>query len=263
MPHLKETEQVHASLLEAMTYFHNICEENDIHYSLHGGSLLGAVREKGFIPWDDDIDVSMPRPEFEKFRKVIKEIKLPEEYRYDDITFRSPRLILKKEDAPLVWITVFVFDYISERPAWLKMKIRGIGFFEVICKQPLYFKDKTRAGKYQKGPQYHVYKAIWIIGKLFKQKTKLKWMDIFCKRAFLGNKTLVHRSNDVFDATKLILPVGVLDGYLLVPFEDKEFYIYTGYDTILRSSYGDDYMTPIRFDTSKDDQHQTVRNLLV
>ncbi|HHF6220571.1 TPA: LicD family protein, partial [Haemophilus influenzae] len=53
--------------LNILDYFHALCERHQIHYSLGGGTLIGAIRHKGFIPWDDDIDVYMHRDEYQKF----------------------------------------------------------------------------------------------------------------------------------------------------------------------------------------------------
>lgn len=59
--------------LQLLLKVDQICRTEGIRYSLGGGSLLGAVRHKGFIPWDDDIDVMMPRPDYEKFLIYCKE----------------------------------------------------------------------------------------------------------------------------------------------------------------------------------------------
>lgn len=70
---IKETE------LNILKAFIGICEKHSLRYFMLEGSCLGAVRHKGFIPWDDDVDVGMPRPDFEKFIKTAKK-ELPEKY---------------------------------------------------------------------------------------------------------------------------------------------------------------------------------------
>lgn len=61
---LKEIQDIELDLL---LEYASVCEKEGLRYSLGGGSLLGAVRHKGFIPWDDDVDVMMPRPDYERF----------------------------------------------------------------------------------------------------------------------------------------------------------------------------------------------------
>ena len=63
-------EQIKKIELDILVEFHKICEINNLRYSLSCGTLLGAIRHKGFIPWDDDIDVMMPRDDYEKLMNI-------------------------------------------------------------------------------------------------------------------------------------------------------------------------------------------------
>jgi len=69
--------------LDLMKLFVQICEKHKLRYYMIGGTMLGAVRHKGFIPWDDDMDVGMPRPDYEKFLQIVRS-ELPEGYDFQD-----------------------------------------------------------------------------------------------------------------------------------------------------------------------------------
>jgi lipopolysaccharide cholinephosphotransferase len=63
--------------LDALQYIHDFCQEHDINYSLAYGTLLGAVRHGGYIPWDDDIDIAMMRDDYEKFANEFNKVDGP------------------------------------------------------------------------------------------------------------------------------------------------------------------------------------------
>ena len=59
--------QTQQASLQVLIKFKEICEKEGLRYFLYGGTLIGAIRHKGFIPWDDDLDVLMPRDDYQKF----------------------------------------------------------------------------------------------------------------------------------------------------------------------------------------------------
>ena len=66
---VQELQQVELGILKS---FHNFCEEHGLRYYLGGGTAIGAIRHQGFIPWDDDIDLMMPRPDYMKLVELVK-----------------------------------------------------------------------------------------------------------------------------------------------------------------------------------------------
>ena len=90
--------QIHERGLGMLKYVDEICRREGLTYWLSGGTLLGAVRHKGFIPWDDDVDLMMPRQDYERF------IKLAEKYSNDRYRIVHPRL---EREYAMPWVRVW------------------------------------------------------------------------------------------------------------------------------------------------------------
>ncbi len=80
MKEINSISEVHRILLDIAKAFVAVCDKHHIPYFMIGGTMLGAVRHKGFIPWDDDMDFSIPRPFYQQAINVLKE-ELPSPYR--------------------------------------------------------------------------------------------------------------------------------------------------------------------------------------
>ena len=68
-----QLQQLKETILAIMCEIDKLCSEHDIRYIIVGGTALGAVRHKGFIPWDDDLDIAMPREDYDRFIELSKE----------------------------------------------------------------------------------------------------------------------------------------------------------------------------------------------
>lgn len=117
-------------VLDVLKKFDGICKQHNIKYFLYSGTMLGAVRHKGFIPWDDDVDVIMPRTDYIKFKEICEKEEiapyvLVDAYKTKDYTFTYARFrnsdttyILKGEVANNfcsgIYIDIFCYDYLSK-----------------------------------------------------------------------------------------------------------------------------------------------------
>lgn len=84
---LEEIKQVELGIVKS---FHNFCKKHSLRYYMCGGTLIGAIRHKGFIPWDDDIDLMMPRPDFMKLYELVKEDGMIDKYYKIDCVYSNP-----------------------------------------------------------------------------------------------------------------------------------------------------------------------------
>lgn len=250
-----ELQNIQNNLLSLLKVFHMYCLENNVKYSLHGGTLLGAIREKGFIPWDDDIDITMTRKEYIRFVSLVHKKGLPMGLTLNE---RQPiiKIIMRSSGNLPVWIDIFVWDYISENILLQRMKIYGIMFFQVFIRN-LESLKRTKAHAVYTGLSLFTMKLIVLIGCPFSYDLKLKWMKRFFEMLG-GHHTLVHRANDQLCGINLILPADIMDSYILVPFEDGEFYVSSKYKQILESTYGKDYMIPQYIEFNHNDSREDL-----
>ena len=134
----KITKQLQEVELEIFKHFLCICKQENLHYFLIGGTLLGAVRHKGFIPWDDDIDVGMPRSDYDKFISCAQKHLPPHyflqthqtdsEYPYPFAKIRDNRTLYKEQLLDKlninhgIWIDIFPLDFCAAHHKWFDIK---------------------------------------------------------------------------------------------------------------------------------------------
>lgn len=257
MPHNLETLQIHEDLLKILKIFNELCLDNNIRYSLHGGTLLGCIRENGFIPWDDDADISIKRNEFIKLKALLQDCK--GDLMLDTKNNRFPQLWLKIEGRDPVWMDIFIWDNISEIKCIQKIKIFIMCFFLAFLKTDNTMRLSTESRKYT-GIKHFMIFVIFCIGKLFPLEFKYNMADKASQ--LLGGKgRYIHRANDLYAGMKLILPAYVMEAYEYHKFEGIDLMVSKYYKEILESSYGKDYMIPVRMTENETNTHILARKL--
>lgn len=241
----KYLEKLHRTEMEIVDEIDRICVANNLRYFLVGGTLLGAVRHGGFIPWDDDMDVAMPRPDYEKFLTLC-ETQLGSDffcqsYRNDEV-YVPPFAKVKKNGTkfieaidngiqygkhPGIWVDIFPLDYAKKQNGTQKMQRKLI----VKLRNMKSFKLNRRKSKWYKKFVASFFSHRFLSSMRQKVMTRCKKGDFYVN---LGSR---------YDVIKQTMPISVYEPAVRLKFEDREYMAPADYKYVLNRIYGDDYMS--------------------
>lgn len=233
---------VHSKLFELLQFVDGVCKKENIPYSLVSGTMLGAVRHGGFIPWDDDVDIVMLREDFERFKSVIGGHLQDTQFAYyvhgrvEGVFYADPQSFDGAEVTNLC-CDVFILDNAPDDDKLFKKQIFGLKKLQGMLK-----KGKIEWKKYSfKG-------RILVLGTkiLGAFRSQRKLLEKYKKLSTKYNGAPTKRkfiSNDVFALVDVLYANELLEGVENRAFESGEFPVYSRFDEILTLQYGD-YMTP-------------------
>lgn len=229
------TTEIHQYLCGMMDDIDAFCKNRRILYSLSGGTFLGAVRHKGFIPWDDDVDIMFDRKNYKRFLKEVSSGKLPG-YKIVGKTWlkRVTRVdnpnAFKEEDC----IDLFVFDKVPSNHIIAGLKILILKLLQGMMK------EEPDYGRF--GMKYKVLLFVtFTVGRLFPLKFK---QDMYDMVSSIGNKDKDSDKVNIYNTYfkqigTLEFRASVLKKYRYADFEGRKFMVLKDQDGYLGELYGD------------------------
>lgn len=238
-------EEIKEVELGVMDYIHNLCEKEHINYSLAYGTLLGAVRHKGYIPWDDDIDISLKRDEYDKLYQAVLRDNDPiykvaswendARYPYPFYRVYDARTVYEnnyiENDIDLgICVDVFPFDYYAD----VNKEMVKLDTYRRLSVYTLYGIHSKNAGL-----KNVVRYLLVLVFRLTRVKTWNKKMNILSMQTN-DNDSIDYLMENKRTSTKF--EKTLLDKVMDSTFEDRIYKIPEASHQILSAIYGDDFM---------------------
>lgn len=236
-------EEIKSIQLEMLSYIDNICKKNNIKYSLIGGSLIGAIRHKGMIPWDDDIDIGLVYDEYIKLINVLR---------------KSDDYILLDHDRNKKYYFPFVkmVDKSTQLIEKDFSKIDEYGvYIDIFCYRKV--PSGKKAKKYYNKQQYYNF-MLGGIKEVNKDKNVIRYLSKLLRYYYVHMMGVEHYFNQikklykkyetieskylladwhVYPFENEIKTVDMFDDYIQVPFENLKVSIIKKYDIYLKSTF--------------------------
>lgn len=246
-------EEIREIQLELLSEFDAFCKTNSIQYFAFAGTLLGTIRHKGFIPWDNDIDIAVSRTDYERIKELLK----------DDESHDCFRFLCYENDHDYLWqhgrisakhtflqtsrgysklglsIDVFPLDSQGNSIDAAKKNLRRIK--ECVQMRIMAYDKKYKTMKYPSDSTFLQRAKIWFLFNVLHLDTEEYWVKRHIRLAQVFNDEKDSRyygcnSNDKYT---VVCERRMYDGVLLMPFEDSVIPVPSGYDEILHLYYGD------------------------